>query len=59
MSVPRTCPSCMNGNHYGHSYGWNLGRWAGLGAHCPCEGECETLPDPVARMFAAYIRRRR
>jgi hypothetical protein len=58
MSVPRTCPACINGNHAAHHYAWNLNRWIGRGCYCPCEGDCTILPNPVARMFAAYAPKR-
>lgn len=53
-AVPRTCPGCMDADHEQHNYGWNLNRWTGKGAYCPCEGECIALLDLESRMFAAY-----
>lgn len=57
-SQPRTCPACLNGRHLQHQYHWNqypnLTRFLPGGAYCPCEGECTSLPNPIARMFAAY-----
>jgi hypothetical protein len=57
MSKPRTCPACLDGHHWDHDYRWNLRAFRPGGAYCPCEGECEQLPDPVARMLDAYRKR--
>jgi hypothetical protein len=56
-AVPRTCTACLQGNHAGHERDWNITPGKTGGSYCPCPGDCHTLPDPVARMFAAYQRK--